>query len=71
VEDVNRHEIFKRDDYTCQLCSLPIVMSLIFPHRMSSTIDHIVPLAVGGTHEPANVQAAHFACNAAKGARIV
>jgi 5-methylcytosine-specific restriction endonuclease McrA len=37
---------------------------------MSPTIDHILPLARGGTHEPSNVQAAHFGCNAAKGARV-
>lgn len=70
VADVNRHEVFERDDYTCQLCDLPIDMSLIFPHRMFPTLDHIIPLAAGGTHEPGNVQAAHFGCNSAKGARV-
>jgi 5-methylcytosine-specific restriction endonuclease McrA len=39
------------------------------PDRLAPTIDHIVPLARGGTHEPSNVQSAHFICNALKGDR--
>lgn len=70
VEDVNRHEVFERDGYVCQLCDLPIDMNLEFPHRLFPTIDHIIPLAAGGMHEPGNVQAAHFACNSAKGAKL-
>jgi hypothetical protein len=30
-------------------------------------MDHVIPLAKGGTHEPANVRCAHFLCNALKG----
>lgn len=70
VADVDRAEVFERDGFVCQLCNLPIDMELVFPHRMFPTIDHVVPLAAGGTHEPGNVQAAHFACNASKGARV-
>jgi 5-methylcytosine-specific restriction endonuclease McrA len=35
-------------------------------HPVSGGSDHIVPLAQGGTHEPANVQCAHFLCNSIK-----
>lgn len=69
VEDVVRSEIFERDDYTCQLCGDGIDMTIEFPDRMAPTIDHIIPLARGGTHEPSNVQAAHFVCNVRKGTR--
>jgi 5-methylcytosine-specific restriction endonuclease McrA len=34
-------------------------------------MDHIVPFAAGGTHEPANVQLAHRVCNSRKGARLL
>ncbi|NEA63940.1 HNH endonuclease [Streptomyces sp. SID12488] len=39
------------------------------PSPMAPTLDHIVPLARGGSHEPANVQAAHFLCNNKKNDR--
>ncbi|NWF69979.1 MAG: HNH endonuclease [Chloroflexi bacterium] len=35
------------------------------------TIDHILPLARGGTHTPANIVLACAACNSAKGRRLV
>lgn len=70
VERVDRFEIFERDDWTCMLCGLPIRRGEVAPHPQSPSIDHVVPLARGGTHEPANVQAAHFLCNALKGDRV-
>jgi len=39
-------------------------MRILYP--MSLSIDHIIPLANGGTHEPKNVQIAHFICNSIK-----
>ena len=69
VADVNRAEIFERDKWTCQLCHDPLDMDASVPHPLAPTIDHIIPLAADGTHEPANVQAAHFLCNAQKGDR--
>jgi 5-methylcytosine-specific restriction endonuclease McrA len=32
-------------------------------------LDHIVPLSRGGTHEPSNVQLAHYGCNSKRGAK--
>jgi 5-methylcytosine-specific restriction endonuclease McrA len=32
--------------------------------------DHIIPLAMGGTHTTGNIQIAHSACNLKKGARL-
>jgi 5-methylcytosine-specific restriction endonuclease McrA len=40
------------------------------PHPMAPTIDHIVPLSKGGTHEPINCRTAHFLCNSTKGDRL-
>lgn len=37
--------------------------------RLEMHIDHVVPLALGGEHSYANVQAAHKKCNSRKGAR--
>lgn len=35
------------------------------------SIDHVVPLSLGGAHELANVQLAHYSCNLAKNNRAV
>jgi 5-methylcytosine-specific restriction endonuclease McrA len=39
---------------------------LRWPDLMAATLDHIIPIAQGGTHEPRNVQLAHFSCNVRK-----
>lgn len=66
---VFKRSIFERDRWICQICHKKIDMSLKAPHPMSATIDHIIPLSEGGKHEPLNVQAAHYGCNASKGNR--
>lgn len=70
VEQVDPDVIWERDGGICQLCGDPIDRTLAWPEPFSRTLDHIVPLAKGGTHEPANVQLAHAACNSIKGDRI-
>lgn len=69
VADINRIAIFERDGWVCQLCFRPTERAAQVPHLLAPTIDHIIPLAVGGPHEPANAQCAHYSCNSAKGAR--
>jgi 5-methylcytosine-specific restriction endonuclease McrA len=66
---VVRRRIYERDGWNCQLCRKPVRRDAVVPHPLAPTLDHIVPLARGGTHEPRNVQLAHFRCNTAKGAR--
>lgn len=34
-------------------------------------IDHVIPVALGGSNEPSNLQAAHAVCNRRKGARVL
>jgi 5-methylcytosine-specific restriction endonuclease McrA len=69
VENVSPRKVFDRDRWKCQLCRKPVKRDAIAPHPRAPVIDHIIPLAAGGTHEPANVQCAHFLCNSIKGAR--
>jgi 5-methylcytosine-specific restriction endonuclease McrA len=68
VESVNRQHIYLRDRGCCGICGKKINKNFKAPHPMSLTLDHIIPLACGGTHEPKNVQLAHFICNSKKGA---
>ena len=66
VATVSRRRIFERDRWICQICHRPVARTKVVPHPRSPVLDHIVPLAKGGTHEPANVQCAHFLCNSLK-----
>ena len=54
----------------CGICGDDIALSLRWPDAMSLSIDHIIPLARGGTNEDHNLQPAHLRCNFRKGARL-
>lgn len=69
VEAVYRKRIFERDGWRCQLCGKQTKQDAIVPDPRAPVIDHIIPLARGGTHEPVNTQCAHFMCNSLKGDR--
>lgn len=52
----------------CWLCGLPIDSDLKSPHPGSWTLDHVVPLSMGGARDdPANARAAHRLCNMQRG----
>ncbi len=68
-EVVNRLEVFERDGWRCKLCGDPVDRGAKPRSPMSATLDHVVPVALGGPHTAANVQCAHFRCNVRKGAR--
>ncbi|WP_454175358.1 HNH endonuclease [Gordonia sputi] len=56
-----RYEILRRDNHTCRYCgaSAPDV---------TLTVDHVVPVALGGLDDPSNLVAACRDCNAGKSA---
>lgn len=69
---INRGKLFERDGWRCQLCGCST------PRRLrgkqvdrAPELDHIVPLALGGTHTWDNVQCACRRCNGRKGARVL
>ena len=64
-----RQKVFERDHWVCQLCRRKVNRTATAPHPKAPVIDHVIPLNKGGTHEPANVQCAHFICNSIKGDR--
>lgn len=69
VETVVPTAIFERDGWRCHICRRKITPTRQWPHPRSATLDHLVPLSRGGTHEPANVATACLSCNSAKGNR--
>jgi 5-methylcytosine-specific restriction endonuclease McrA len=57
---LNRREIFRRDNYTCQYCG---------QRSNDLTIDHVIPRHLGGPHVWSNVVTACAQCNHRKGGR--
>jgi len=69
VSSVSPLMIYVRDGWMCQLCGQPVDRDACVPDPRAPTLDHVVALANGGTHEPSNVQLACFRCNCSKGDR--
>lgn len=57
VSKRTRYEVLRRDNYTCRYC-----------HATDSplTVDHVVPVTLGGSDDPSNLVAACKDCNAGK-----
>ncbi|WP_052590840.1 HNH endonuclease [Luteipulveratus mongoliensis] len=53
-----RFEVLRRDNYTCRYCR---------SSEGALTIDHVTPVALGGTDDPDNLVACCKDCNAGKG----
>lgn len=62
--------LLARDGDSCAICSRPVDMSLPYPDQMSSSVDHVIPLAAGGPNTPENCALAHLGCNIKKRARV-
>ncbi|MGQ9626088.1 MAG: HNH endonuclease [Anaerolineae bacterium] len=59
---LNRREIFRRDEYTCQYCGRRT-------HHL--TVDHVLPRNQGGKYEWENLVSACPACNRRKGGKTL
>lgn len=70
VEPVSKIHVARRDKWTCQLCGKKVNSRLKGPHPMSPSIDHVIPVSLGGEHSHANTQLAHLICNIRKGDRM-
>lgn len=67
----NRKKVLQSQDI-CGICGRPVDKSVRYPHPMSPTIDHIIPISKGG--HPAdinNLQLAHYACNRMKSDKVM
>ena len=60
-----------RDGDHCRYCGFKIDFDAGQYEDLAPEIDHVVPLAAGGTHTWDNVQLLHGRCNRAKGARLI
>jgi 5-methylcytosine-specific restriction protein A len=57
-----RRRVYARDGYRCVYCGRN-------GRRILLTIDHVFPVALGGTNNPGNLATACRSCNLTKGAR--
>lgn len=61
----------KAEEYLCWLCGKPIDKSLPRRQPQSFTVDHVVPLLLGGPElDRSNLRAAHMSCNSARSNRL-
>jgi 5-methylcytosine-specific restriction endonuclease McrA len=58
----------------CPRCGKPLDPAGTWPprHPLSPSVDHRVPLSVDPSraHDPSNLRAMHYGCNASRGARL-
>lgn len=59
----------RRDGAQCGICGELVDLELRHPDPGSASVDHILPVALGGTHDETNLQLAHLKCNLTKQAR--
>lgn len=69
AETIQRRDIYGRDGWTCGICSEPVDQNVRYPDPMSASLDHVVPISLGGNHVAANLRCAHLICNMRRGNR--
>lgn len=65
ITDTMRHQVYAADNYTCRVCGFTDE----YGHGL--TVDHIQPLAKGGTNTKDNFQCLCQTCNAFKSANKI
>lgn len=72
ISNDRRYKILRRsvmaEETHCGFCGERVDVSLRFPHPLSPSMDHIVPISRGGAaFDRSNVRLAHFSCNSVAG----
>ena len=68
IESIDPIAIFERDGWCCYMCNTATPRELRGTlNDLAPELDHIIPLAVGGSHTKNNVACACRKCNLAKG----
>jgi 5-methylcytosine-specific restriction endonuclease McrA len=65
-ERVTIAHLIARNGTKCHICGIETDASV---RALEPTIDHVIPIALGGAHVLANVKLAHRVCNSLKGDR--
>lgn len=70
-ERIDFEAIYERDCGCCWICSDTVDLNLQYPHPLSRSLDHVIPLSKGGSHRLGNVALAHLRCNISKKDRLL
>lgn len=70
ADNIRPTGVYERDEWVCNICSAPVDRNLSWPDPMSPSLDHVLPLSLGGHHTMENVALAHLSCNVRKGNRV-
>jgi 5-methylcytosine-specific restriction endonuclease McrA len=65
-QKLSRYQVYAQSNGKCHICHELVDLRLEVPNPLSCTIDHVVPLARGGSHTIGNVRIAHMICNTFK-----
>ena len=79
ASSISPTRLYERDDRMCALCHRATDHPRVWEQWVANkrwmpnapTVDHIIPLAKGGTHTWDNVQLAHWSCNSDKSDSLV
>jgi 5-methylcytosine-specific restriction endonuclease McrA len=66
---VSLADVVRAHGKRCHLCGKAVDLSTTNQPK-SATMDHVVPLALGGWHDLSNLRPAHHLCNSLKGAQF-
>lgn len=66
-----KEEVIERNGGICHICGKQIDLTLKSPHKKSFSIDHIIPVSLGGNDTLDNVLPAHRNCNSSKGTKLL
>lgn len=66
VQVFGREQVFDRDGWTCQCCGLVVSLDTDALDPRSATVDHVIPISIGGEHSLANAQCLCLRCNSIK-----
>lgn len=65
--DISIRKLIERDGNKCYLCNNETTFEVNHTHNKYPTIEHVIPIAKGGTHSWDNVKVACRECNINKG----
>lgn len=68
-ERFTRFDLYEIYGSACYLCGEQLSFRRDLPLTQSVSIDHVVPIVLGGEHTIANCRLVHFVCNSRKGAK--
>lgn len=70
TENWSVYDLVDRDGLRCYLCNTDTVWD--HPDkRFRPSVDHVIPLSLGGSNTLNNLRVAHMACNSKKHARLI